>query len=258
MHVYDMIVLLIVAITSFNGWRKGMASQIASVAAIAASCYVATTYPGVIADRIDAVPPWNNYAAMLLLFFVTSIVTWMIFRSIRTSIERMKLGELDQQMGALLGGVKGLVLACIVTLIAVGFMTETSRTAMINNSKSGPVIAGCMHHVRGYLPDQAIAYVGPFFDRMDEIRQNPATTSSHVLPRIVKSGNGFALPAQQHSSPSSPFSNPPFGSTTPGPPFGSTTPGPPVNILPPAGHTPWSHDPPAKQHSWRIGPNPNR
>ena len=170
MPIFDTIVLLIILICAFSGWRKGLASQIASIVSLAASCFVATNYPGFLASKIDAVPPWNNYAAMLILFLGTSIIIWLIFRRINSTIDEMKLGDFDHQLGAIFGGAKGFILASLVTLFAIGFLNESTRASIINQSKSGAIIATFLHRVRPYVPARALTYTAPFFDRLDEIR----------------------------------------------------------------------------------------
>ena len=44
---------------------------------------------------------------MFVLYLLTSLAIWIVFRFISSVIERVKLKEFDRQMGALFGLAKG-------------------------------------------------------------------------------------------------------------------------------------------------------
>jgi membrane protein required for colicin V production len=159
MEIYDTIVLLLVLGGAFLGWRKGMATQVASIVSIGVSYFVAVNFRSVVAEHIDAAPPWNTFAAMLVLYIGTSLVIWLIFRQIRSTIEAMKLKEFDYQMGALFGAAKGFIIACIATLFAITLLHETQRQTIIH-SRSGNLIAHFLHRDQELQLKRAQQYAG--------------------------------------------------------------------------------------------------
>ena len=68
MQIYDIIMLTVLLVAIVMGYRKGFAWQVASLAAIFASYFVAIRFRDVVAERIDAREPWNIFLAMLILY----------------------------------------------------------------------------------------------------------------------------------------------------------------------------------------------
>ena len=83
MQPYDIIMLIVLAIATFMGFRKGIVWQVASILAIFASYFVAVRYRDVVASRINAEPPWNTALAMLVVYVGTSLAIWILFRFVR-------------------------------------------------------------------------------------------------------------------------------------------------------------------------------
>ena len=159
MGIYDLIVLGVILLTSLLGWRKGLATQVASIVSIVASFVVAVRFREPVAARIDAAEPWNRFAAMLILYLGTSLVIWLIFRQVRTSIERLKLREFDRQMGAVFGALKGIALASVGTLFAFTLLEEPQRQGIIH-SRSGVWIAKLLNNSTAIMPPGGPAVPG--------------------------------------------------------------------------------------------------
>jgi membrane protein required for colicin V production len=166
METYDILmVVVLVAATLFGAW-KGLAWQIASLAAIVASYYVAFNFRDQLAEHIHTTPPWNVFLAMLLLYVGTSFVIWVVFRLISGLIDRVKLKEFDRQIGALFGLAKGVLLCIIITLFAVTLATETQRQAIIR-SKSGYYIAVLLDKSDSVLPKEVRDVLHPYIHQLD-------------------------------------------------------------------------------------------
>ena len=86
MSLYDIAMIIVFLGAIWFGYWKGLAWQIASVAAIFLSYFVAVTFPDAISPYISAEPPFNRFAAMLILFIGTSLIVWTIFASVSKSI----------------------------------------------------------------------------------------------------------------------------------------------------------------------------
>lgn len=161
MQIFDTIVLLIVLIAAFYGWRKGLATQIASIASLGVSFFVARNFHGSLAE----ISGLDLIAAMLILFLASSVVIWLIFRQVKDAIETMKLGEFDHQMGAFFGAGKGFIIASLLTMFTMGlpFVGESVKQSVVG-SRSGHWIAGFLYKAHSIMPQRVHDLVGPYLN----------------------------------------------------------------------------------------------
>ncbi len=167
MQVYDIIMIIILVTAMLFGAWKGLAWQVASMAAIFLSYFVAVRFRGELAAKIDAAPPWNTFLAMLILYMGTSLAVWLVFRLVAGFIDRLKLKEFDRQFGALLGIVKGVVLGVVVTLFAVTLLGEKNRAAIMK-SRSGYYIALLLDRSHAIMPEEMHTVLEPYIHNLDE------------------------------------------------------------------------------------------
>ncbi len=92
----------------------------------------------------DAV--WAKYVAMLILYVLTSLAVWLLFRLVAGVIDRVKLQEFDRQVGGLFGLAKGILLCLVITFFAVT-LSESTRQAVLR-TYSGRTIAVLIVEVR--------------------------------------------------------------------------------------------------------------
>jgi membrane protein required for colicin V production len=167
MQAYDIIMLIVLLVAIIMGYRRGLAWQVASISAIFVSYFVAIRFRDVIASRIDAAEPWNTFLAMLILYIASSLVIWIAFQLVKGAIDRAKMKEFDQQMGAMLGAVKGIVLCIVITFFAVTLLGETQKDQIIH-SRSGYFIARLLDKAHGVMPAELDQVLGPYLKRLDE------------------------------------------------------------------------------------------
>lgn len=212
MQAYDIFMLIVIAAAVVWGAWKGLAWQLASLASIVASYFVALTFRQPLSQLINASPPWNIFLSMLILFLGTGLVVWIGFNLVSEMIERVKLKEYDRQLGALFGLAKGVLLCVLITLFAVGLMSEAQRQ-QICNSKSGYYIAVLLDRADAVIPSELHQVLDPYIDRLDQNVAHPHTEGEFQLPKeiqdlIPKTGQntdeqggssfpigGFSLPA---------------------------------------------------------------
>ena len=185
MAIYDILMLIIFIGAILFGFRKGLFWQIASVAAIFVSYFVAITFPDLLASRISAQAPWNRFAAMLILFLGTSLVIWTIYGSVSKSITKMELKGFDRQAGALLGAFKGAVLCMLATMFAVSLLGPSARDAIHRSYTGGWVVAG-IQQFHSLAPADLAQYV-------DDFNQNIVGPDGQ-LPPINNPLNGDSTP----------------------------------------------------------------
>ncbi|MCU0711707.1 MAG: CvpA family protein [Pirellula sp.] len=167
MQTYDILMLIILAATTIFGGIKGFAWQVASLASIVASYFIAYTFRNDVAKMINADPPWNLFLAMLLLYFGSSFVIWMVFRLVSTSIDKVKLREFDRHLGAGFGFIKGVLLCLIVTMFAMSLL-GANQQQRIANSRSGFYISKILANAGGILPAEIKQVVGPYINSFEQ------------------------------------------------------------------------------------------
>jgi membrane protein required for colicin V production len=164
---YDIVMLVVLLGAAILGAWKGMVWQLASLAAIVVSGGVAVHFSTPIASyfKFSATEQWNRFLAMLLLYILTSLAIWLMFRLVSGFIDRAKLKEFDRQMGALFGLAKGILLCVVITFFAVT-LSEPARQAVLK-SYSGYAIARLTRNANPILPEDVRAVVGKYIDELD-------------------------------------------------------------------------------------------
>ena len=107
---YDLVMLGILAVAALLGYFKGIVWQIAWIAGIVVSAFVALRFATPAAPWFGQQAPWNRYLAMLALYAGTSLAIWLVFRVISGFINAIHLSAFDHQLGLLLGLAKGALL----------------------------------------------------------------------------------------------------------------------------------------------------
>ena len=206
MQPYDILMLIVLAGAVVWGAWKGLAWQIASLASIALSYFVALRFRGQLAGVISAAPPWNVFLSMLILFLGTGLVVWVGFNFVSELIEKVKLKEFDRQLGALFGAAKGVLLCVLITLFSVALLSDTQRQA-ICNSRSGYYIALLLDRAGAVIPQELHQVLEPYLDQLDR-----SVPHEHVETGRLGS---FSFGSTEPSPPGSPPSSFPAAEFTP-------------------------------------------
>jgi len=182
---YDLLMLAVLILTTVFGAWKGMAWQIASLGSLVISCLVALRLSGPLAPYISRHEPWNRFIAMLILYLVTSLAIWMLFRLVASFIDRVELREFDRQMGALFGLLKGVLLCLVITFFAVT-LSEGARQSILK-SRSGYYIALLIHRATPAMPQEVRDVLGKYIEQLDrKLDPNtPAEESPGLLNRVA-------------------------------------------------------------------------
>jgi membrane protein required for colicin V production len=184
MQAYDLLMVIVLALAIVWGAWKGLAWQIASIASIGLSYFVALRFRLPLAGVITASPPWNIFLAMLILFLGTGLIVWVGFNLVSEFIERVKLKEFDRQLGALFGAAKGVLLCVLVTLFSVALLGDAQRQA-ICNSKSGYYIAVFLDRADMMIPRELHDVLAPYLDKLDQTIPHPHAARNPSPERSV-------------------------------------------------------------------------
>lgn len=177
---YDLMMLGILAAAAVLGYFKGFVWQVAWIAGIAASGFVAVRFAGVVAPFMGQQPPWNRLLAMLALYMATSIVVWLLFRVVSGLIDAIHLSPFDHQLGLLFGLAKGALLCLVITFFAVTL--APGFRGQILGSHSGRFVAALIGRADEILPAEIVELVGPFMRQFeDQLRDGPAAAGASPL-----------------------------------------------------------------------------
>jgi membrane protein required for colicin V production len=194
MEWYDITMIVVLAGTTIFGFIKGMAWQVASLASLVVSYFVALRLSGPLAATgvLGEEAPWNRYVAMLVIYLATSLVIWVAFRAVAGAIDRVRLQEFDRQIGGLFGLAKGILLCVAITFFAITLAPET-RDAILR-SRSGHYIALLIARADAVMPPEVHEVIDPYLDRLEqelngqgEAPPAAATESSVPTPRDAAS-----------------------------------------------------------------------
>lgn len=180
LHVYDLFMIVVVLVATLFGAWKGMAWQIASITSLVASYFVAAKFSPTLAPHLGAEAPWNKFLAMLIIYLLTSASIWVVFNMVSSMIERVKLQEFDQQVGALFGAFKGGVICVAITFFAVSLSQPARETIL--NTYSGKYTVQALHFADSAMPEEFNRLIQPYVDRIQageptEIVGTPAPVS---------------------------------------------------------------------------------
>jgi membrane protein required for colicin V production len=189
-ETYDILMLIVLAAAAMFGAVKGFAWQLASIASIVVSYFVAYRFREPLSHSIVAEPPWNRFLAMLILFVGTSLVVWVAFNMVRRTIDRMKLKEFDRQIGALFGLLKGGLYCTLITLFAVTLMGDGIREKIVA-SKSGRFIARHLDRSESVIPPEIHQFLRPYLERFDaEFEGSQAPSDAGLAGRLIDASEG--------------------------------------------------------------------
>ena len=163
---YDLVMLGILAGAALLGYFKGMVWQLAWIAGIVASSYVAFRFGAMLAPFFGTQAPWNRFAAMLAVYVGTSLGVWLVFRVISGAINAVHLSAFDHQLGLLLGLAKGVLLCVVVTFFSVTLAPAYRH--QIVASRSGRLVAELIVRADTYLPKEIHDTVDPFVKQFEK------------------------------------------------------------------------------------------
>jgi membrane protein required for colicin V production len=167
MQTYDVVMLAVLGAATIFGFWKGLAWQVASLASLVASYFVALRFADRLAPMVSQHAPFNKFVAMLIIYAAASLGIWMIFRVVAGFIDQVKLKEFDRQMGALVGFAKGVLFCIAITFFAVTLLGDQRREQIIA-SRSGQYIVQILDKADRVAPPEIKQVIGPYINQIND------------------------------------------------------------------------------------------
>jgi membrane protein required for colicin V production len=157
--VYDGIMLAIVVYAVIHGAVKGIAWQLAPIASIVLGYLFAVPLSAATAPWFGE-PPLNRVFSLIVMYTLVSLGVYLIARSLRESIEKTKLVEFDRHLGALLGGVKGVLFTTVLTVALLS--VSPTAAGFIVKSESHTIASRIVNIVCPLLPQDVHRVIDPY------------------------------------------------------------------------------------------------
>jgi membrane protein required for colicin V production len=167
MATYDVLMLLVLVAAALWGYWKGFVWQLASIASIFSSYTLAYVLRVQVAKLIDAEPPWNMFAAMGIVYVLSSVVIWIGTGFASEALAAFKLKDFDRQLGATFGVAKGAIFCLLITFFAVSLLGEREQER-ICSSTSGRFMAKLLKSSGGLIPAEIHAKIDPFLIPLEQ------------------------------------------------------------------------------------------
>ena len=141
----DYIALVAVMRGLYVGYKSGLLQEVMRVAAYLLSLLVAMQFHGLIAQQLTVRTFLNETTAKAAAFTVVLIAAFVLLKVLRTVLTKLlKLGEsggLQKMLGALLGGVRWLVLLSFFFMLVDATPLKELKTDVHERSLTGPTIS---------------------------------------------------------------------------------------------------------------------
>ncbi len=142
LNYIDIIILIIAAVFIFKSFRKGFTGEVFGILAIIVSFALAIKINPHIAPYINKYMQNEKLAVIVCFagcFIILNIIIRRIGLSIKKFLEMIYLGWLDSLGGAVIGGVKA-ILICALLLLGLRMIPFGGVTGAIKKSKIAPQI----------------------------------------------------------------------------------------------------------------------
>jgi membrane protein required for colicin V production len=182
---YDILMLLVLTAAGLWGYWKGFVWQLASLASIFSSYTLAFVLRVQVAKLIDLDPPLNTFAAMGVVYLLSSLVIWLATAAVSSTLESFKLKDFDRQLGATFGVAKGAIFCLLITFFAVSLLGQREQQR-ICSSTSGRFMARVLRNSGGMIPQELHAvidpYLNPFQQKLDSYQPADAWAQQQQQP----------------------------------------------------------------------------
>lgn len=165
MNYIDIIILVLLVVFGFGGWRKGLITEAATLLGLGAGLYGAFHFSDFTADKlvqyVEIDPKYLNVISFVVTFIVLAILVNLLGRLVTKLVKTINLGFIDKIGGALVGLAKG-VLICSLAVMLINNLEL--KNVVKDEAKEGSMLYPYV--------EQTVPYVYEGFDLVKEAVQN--------------------------------------------------------------------------------------
>jgi len=154
MTAFDYIVLAVLGFSIILSVMRGLVKEVLSILTWFVAFYVGRTYTDQMLPLIPTDIPSESLrtlAAFLVLFLATLLLATLLAIAISAIFKKIGLGWLNRILGAVFGAFRGVLIVCILVLLAG--MTEMPKDARWKNAMFSAPIEALVVSLLPWLPD---------------------------------------------------------------------------------------------------------
>lgn len=160
MTIFDYIVLAIIGLSILISLMRGGLREIFSLGGWLFAFYISRTYAAELAPLLpDAIPAdsLKMIAAFIILYLIVLLLASLLSIALSTFIKKIGLGWMNRLLGGIFGLVRGLLIVCIIVMLA-GMTNVPTDPRWQNAMFSSPVEQVVLLLMR-YLPEGITKHV---------------------------------------------------------------------------------------------------
>lgn len=197
---YDFVIAAILVYTTWQGMQRGLVSQLAWIAALVLCFKFADKFAPAIEGQINVEQPLKHWIAMFILYLGFSLGSFMVARILHSWMEKAKFKDFDRHLGGILGLVKGLVIAMVITFFALTL--SDSLKGVVLTSYSGKAACEILDTVEPITPEYFHEYLAKYRKELEDVHEGELGNAVSIddlfpggsTPSEGGSGGGFSLP----------------------------------------------------------------
>jgi len=178
MTIYDAAMALIAVAGMVRGAWRGITWQVASLASLVLGYLTAYPISAQIAHRFPGSPEVARALAMAAAYVGVSGCVFALAWLVRETLRKLRFEAFDRHLGMLLGGIEGLGVGLLLTLLTVSLAPTTRET--IFSSPTGRMVGWMMQTLGPALPAEVRTALEPYWEhdarnptRLRESNQDP-------------------------------------------------------------------------------------
>lgn len=163
MTIYDGVMAALLIAAMIRGAWRGITWQLASIGSLVLGYLFSYPVSALIAPRLPGSPEAARAMSMAAAYVVVSTAVFGVAWMVRNTIRKMKFDAYDRHLGMLLGGVEGVAVGILGTMLVVSVAPAT-RTPIFT-STSGKVVNAVVSHVGPILPSEVRSALTPYWPK---------------------------------------------------------------------------------------------
>lgn len=125
MNVFDIIVLICLALGIIEGIRKGFISQIAAIVGVVAGVWLSVIFAGKLSEWMsglfEANPQLMKALAFILIYVIVVVLLHLVGKLLEKVVKLSMLGWLNKLLGAVFSVMKWALILCIAVAVFDSF-----------------------------------------------------------------------------------------------------------------------------------------
>ena len=193
---YDFVILAILVYTAWQGAQRGLVTQLAWIAAIILCFKFADKLAPAIEEQISVEQPLRHWIAMFILYLGFSLGSFLAARVLDSWLEKAKFKDFDRHLGGVLGLVKGIVIAMVITFFALTLSPSLKSDVLA--SYSGKAACYVLDTVEPITPEYFHEYLEKYHQELASVHDEhlgipTSSWEAGVVPPEGDPGGGFSL-----------------------------------------------------------------